>query len=354
MLPAMASPSSFHLPNDVQRRPHHWCCWLARRSRKYLLAHALKADPKTPDVQLILADIVEPKAPKGVKAVTIKADLTDNTQIEALFDTPLGVPDTVYCLHGIMSRGSEDNFELGLKVNVDSVRALLETTRQKSPQGQLIKFIFTSSLAVYGGPLPDVVNPSTIATPQSAYGMAKLTSELFINEYSRRGFIDGRIIRLPTIVVRPGVPSAATSAFISGIIREPLKGLETLCPIGNSLDSPELELPSWLASPETTIKNFIVAKHVPAVQFLPHTRVVCLPGFTATVREELQALERVAGKDVLALVKFKDDPVNRRVVSSWPPRFDNTYPLSLGFVVDEGGMEPIVRRFKEDVETGIA
>lgn len=319
-----------------------------------LLGHALEADPATPDVQLILADIVEPKAPEGVKAVTIKADLTDKAQIEALFDTPFGIPDTVYCLHGIMSRGSEDNFELGLKVNVDSVRSLLETTHRKTPEGKLIKFIFTSSLAVYGGPLPEVVTPSTIATPEGAYGMGKLTSELLVNEYSRRGFVDGRIIRLPTVVVRPGVPSAATSAFISGIIREPLKGLESICPIGDSLSSPELDLPTWLASPQTTIRNFVIAKHVPASKFLPHTRVVYLPGFTATVRDELQALEKVAGKQALDLVKFKDDPINRRIVKSWPARFDNTYPLSLGFVVDEGGMEPIVRQFKKDVEAGIA
>lgn len=139
-----------------------------------------------------------------------------------------------------------------------------------------------------------------------------------------------------------------------GIIREPLKGLESLCPIGNSLDSPELELPSWVASPRTTIGNFVVAKHIPASKFFSHTRVVCLPGFTATVRDELQALEKVAGEEALKLVKFKDDPTNRRIISSWPPRFDNSYPLSLGFAVDEGGMEPIVRQFQKDVAAGIA
>ncbi len=184
--------------------------------------------------------------------------------------------------------------------------------------------------------------------------MGKLTSELLVNEFTRRGYVDGRIIRLPTIVVRPGVPSAATSAFISGIIREPLKGLEAVCPVGSSFNSPELELAAWLASPETTIKNFVQAKHVPAEKFLAHTRVVCLPGFTATVRDELNALEKVAGKEALKLVSFKDDPINRRIVSSWPARFDNTYPLSLGFQVDEGGMEPVVRQFKKDVEAGIA
>ncbi|KAJ7285750.1 hypothetical protein C8J57DRAFT_646704 [Mycena rebaudengoi] len=320
-----------------------------------LLSEALVGDPKTPNVRLILADIVEPKAPRGVKAVTVKADLTAKEPIDSLFKSEFGIPDTIYCLHGIMSRGSEDNFDLGLKVNIDSVRLMLQAAREYGAQLSVpIKFIFTSSLAVYGGPLPHTVTPDTIATPEGAYGMGKLTSELLVNEYSRRGFIDGRIMRLPTIVVRPGVPSAATSAFISGVIREPLKGIEYLCPIGDSIDSPELDLPSWVASPGTTIRNFIIAKHVPAASFFPHTRVVCLPGFTVTVREELRALEVVGGKKALDLVKFKDDPTNRRIVSSWPPRFDNSYPLKLGFVVDEEGMVPIVRQFKEDIKNGIA
>lgn len=184
--------------------------------------------------------------------------------------------------------------------------------------------------------------------------MGKLSSELLVNEFSRRGFVDGRIIRLPTIVVRPGVPSAATSAFISGIIREPLKGVEAICPVGNSYEDKELSLASWVASPETTIKNFVQALHVPSDKFFSHTRVVCLPGFTATVRDELEALVEVAGPEALKLVKFQDDPINRRIVSSWPARFDNAYPLSLGFVVDEGGMVPIVKQFKKDIEAGIA
>lgn len=155
-------------------------------------------------------------------------------------------------------------------------------------------------------------------------------------------------------MVRPGVPSAATSAFISGIIREPLHGEQAICPVGDSFDSPELNLAAWLSSPQTVIKNFVIAKHVPAEKFLKHTRVVYLPGFTATVKEELEALAEVAGKDALKLITFKDDPTNRRIVSSWPARFDNTYPCSLGFVADEGGMVPIVRQFQEDIKNGIA
>lgn len=120
---------------------------------------------------------------------------------------------------------------------------------------------------------------------------------MLVNEYTRRGFIDGRIVRLPTIVVRPGVPSAATSAFISGIIREPLHGVEAICPVGNNMSSPELGLRAWVASPETTVQNFVIAKHVPAEKFFKHTRVVYLPGFTTTVKEELEALREVAGEE---------------------------------------------------------
>ncbi|EIW66295.1 hypothetical protein TREMEDRAFT_65566 [Tremella mesenterica DSM 1558] len=320
-----------------------------------LLAEALLKDPKTPDVHLILCDIVEPRAPKDAKhVITRKADLTDPKEIDALFTTEFGPPDTIYCFHGIMSRGSEDNFDLGIKVNIDSIRLLLDRARH-TPTTQPIKFIFTSSIAVYGGILPPIVDSTTITTPEGAYGTGKLVAELFVNEYTRRGFVDGRILRLPTIVVRPGVPSNATSAFISGIIREPLHGVEGICPVGDSIDSPELdEVTCWLASPEITIQNFVIAKHVPAEKFLPHTRTVYLPGFHSSVREELEALKEVAGPEALKLVKFKDDPINRRIVTSWPTKYDITYPLSLGFIVDEGGMVPIVRRFKEAVDAGLA
>ena len=208
---------------------------------------------------------------------------------------------------------------------------------------------------MYGGSLPDIVQPDTIATPESAYGMGKLSSELLVNEFTRRGFVDGRIVRLPTIVVRPGPPSAATSAFLSGIVREPLEGVEAICPVGDSFDSPELgKLAAWLASPETTVKNLVQAKHVPAEKFFSHTRVICLPGFTATVKDILNALVEVAGPDALKQVRFEDNPLNRRIVSSWPARFDNSYPLSLGFYVDEGGMVPIVERFQDAVKQGKA
>ncbi|THU96879.1 NAD-binding protein [Dendrothele bispora CBS 962.96] len=329
-----------------------------------LVAQAIQDDPQTPNVHLILADIVEPTAPSNTSGnvITLKVDLTEQSDIEKLFETKLGIPDTVYCMHGIMSRGSEDNFDLGLKVNIDSVRGLLQAARKYGQSAEnSIKFIFTSSLAVYGGPLPDVVVPSTIATPEGAYGMAKLCCEFFINEYTRRGFVNGRILRLPTIAVRGGAPAAASSSFISGIIREPMKGLPTVCPIGNSLDSPELDLALWISSPRTVVRNLVIAKHIPDNKFVTHTRVVCAPGFTTTVREELEALRAVSGNvmlqsgkevDVLELIEFKDDPTNRRIVASWPARFDNSYAFDLGLVVDEGGMIGVVEEFKRELERG--
>ncbi|KAF8630558.1 hypothetical protein AX17_005370 [Amanita inopinata Kibby_2008] len=314
-----------------------------------LLARSLAEESRDGSLRLILVDVVKPRIPEGVQGLSIVADLTDSLQVDKLFNGEFGVPDAIYCQHGVMSRGSEDNFDLALKVNVDSVRQLLLSARQYKKE-RPIKFIFTSSLAVYGGPLPDVIVPSIAAMPESTYGFSKLTSELFINEFTRRGFVDGRILRLPTVVVRPGAPSAATSSFMSGIIREPLKGTESICPIGAGLNSPELDLPIWIASPETTVKNLVHTRRISSERFLPHTRMVCLPGITVTVRDELQALEKVGGKKALDLVKFRDDPINRRVVSSWPSKFDNSYALSLGYCVDEGGIEAIVAEFKKKLE----
>ncbi|KAF9059955.1 hypothetical protein BDP27DRAFT_1302147 [Rhodocollybia butyracea] len=324
-----------------------------------LVAQALLEDPQTPNIRLIITDVVEPRNPTKASdtadILTVKADLTKPGETDSLFHTRFGIPDTVYCMHGIMSRGSEDNFDFGLKVNVDSVRELLQATRKYGSQlKHPIKFIFTSSCAVYGGPQPHIITPETVATPEGAYGLGKLTSELFINEFSRRGYVDGRVLRLPTIAIRSGAPTGASSSFMSGIVREPLKGLPATCPVGTDLSSPELDLPVWFSSPETVTHNLIYAKHISSSAFPKHTRVVCAPGFTATIREEIEALRQVGGEEALRLIKFEDDPPTKRLVDSWPQRFDNTYALSLGFKADKGGILPIVEKFKKDVEAGRA
>lgn len=132
-----------------------------------------------------------------------------------------------------------------------------------------------------------------------------------------------------------------------------MKGEETVCPIGSSMDGPELDLPIWIASPEITVKNLIHTRLIPAEHFALHTRVICLPGITITIRDELQALENIGGKKALELVNFKDDPLNRRIVSSWPSRFDNSYALHLGYYIDEGGIKGIVSDFKTKLDAGL-
>ncbi len=156
------------------------------------------------------------------------------------------------------------------------------------------------------------------------------------------------LVRFPSISY-----SIWESEYILGIIREPLKGKESVCPIGSGISGPELDLPIWIASPEITVKNLVHTRLIPAERFDSHTRVIHLPGITITVRDELQALEKIGGKKALELVKFKDDPVNRRIVSSWPSQFDNSHALKLGYYVDEGGIEGIVTEFKRKLEVGL-
>jgi nucleoside-diphosphate-sugar epimerase len=246
-----------------------------------------------------------------------------------------------------------ENFDLGMAVNFDSTRKLLEKARHsKTSKGEPITFVFTSSVATYGGDdLPDLVLPSTACTPEGAYGMAKLMGEMLVTEYTRRGYINGISVKLPTVVPRPGVPSRATSAFVSGIVREPLAGVEAICPIGNSIDDQVLhDLGVWVAKPSTTLINIAQAKNVvmrseTRNKMRKASRSVQLPGFTVTVAEIIQALHNVRGQEAVDLIKFEHDETCKRIVSSWPRGFDNSYALSLGFVCDEDGYEGAIQEY---------
>ncbi|PWN32754.1 NAD-P-binding protein [Meira miltonrushii] len=317
----------------------------------------VELEPET-SFKFVLADIVEPKIPsslKGTKSecITIKADLSDDSNMQALFTTKYGKPDVIYSMHGIMSLGSEENWDLGMRVNVDSTRALLEKARhQKTKQDKPITFIFTSSVATYGGQLPDEVLPSTSCTPEGAYGTEKLICEYYVTEYTRKGFVNGISIKLPTIVPRPGPPSRATSAFVSGIVREPLAGQEAICPIGSGLEDAILQQTGvWVAKPSTTLANFVKAKQLLSntdlsKNILPWSRSVQLPGFTVSVHDIIQALRNVKGDDAVALIKFEHDETCKRIVSSWPRAFDNSYALSLGFIVDQDGFEGAIKEYR--------
>lgn len=282
---------------------------------------------------LILADVKEPSNPTTSKNVqTVAADLTDVSAAESLIAQS---PDAVYILHGIMSSGSEANLELGLKVNFESVRQLLDVIRVKRPG---IKVVFTSSCAVFGRKAVENVATETdiVPMPESSYGTQKLMIEFLLNDYSRRGLIDGRVVRLPTVFVRAGAPTAAASSFVSGIVREPVNGKESELPCDPSIGI-------WLTSPRTLATNLVHAIKVPSEKF-GHFRQVLLPGYTATSGEILDALEKVAGKETRALVKEKRDETIQRIVLSWPAKYDTSRAKELGFS-DDVGLEQTIRDF---------
>ncbi|EFG35822.1 4-hydroxybutyrate dehydrogenase [Brucella sp. NVSL 07-0026] len=242
----------------------------------------------------------------------------------------------VYHMAAALSGQSEAEFDVGMRVNIDGTRALLEAARatQEAP-----KFIFTSSLAVFGGEMPDVVPENLALLPQSSYGAEKAIGEFLVGDYSRRGFIDGRICRLPTIVVRPGKPNSAASSFASDIIREPLAGIASNNPV-----PPATRM--WLSSPDIAARNLVHAITVEG-SALGINRVLNLPGICVTVADMLDSLERIAGKDVRALVSAEPEQRVIDIVCSWPGEFDIARPLALGFTRD-ADFDAVVRQYRDE------
>ena len=243
--------------------------------------------------------------------------------------------DIVYHMAAVLSGQSEAEFDVGMAVNVDATRALLEACRRsaKAP-----RFVFTSSLAVFGGRMPDVVPDDMVLMPQSSYGAEKAISELLVCEYSRRGFIDGVVCRLPTICVRPGKPNSAASSFVSGIIREPLAGVDSVCPV-------PLSTRLWIASPDVTVANLVRAANL-ASATLQDRRTLNLPGLCVTAAAMLDSLERLGGAAARARVACIEDRRIADIVCSWPGDFDIRRPRSLGFEVD-AGFDAMVRQYMD-------
>lgn len=273
----------------------------------------------TPDIVSI--DLAPcPVTDSRVRSIT--GDISDPELIARCID---GEMTHIYHLAAIVSGQAEADFELGMRVNLDATRALLEACRHRARQP---KFVFASSLAVFGGELPLRVPETQAPMPQSSYGTQKAIGELLVNDYSRKGFIDGRVCRLPTISVRPGRPNAAASSFASGIIREPLAGEGSVCPV-------PLETRLWLCSPRTVIHNLVHAGRLHGDSLGGH-RTLNLPGICVTVSDMLESLERLAGPETRARVSLEPDERIQRIVCSWPGDFDIDRPLRLGFAVDDG------------------
>ncbi|KAI9731279.1 MAG: hypothetical protein M1818_007904 [Claussenomyces sp. TS43310] len=300
-----------------------------------ILATELLNDPLH---TVILTDIITPTIPQGTRypqnAKTLQADLC--TAASEVVEPTL---DAAFLFHGIMSAGAEANFELGMRANLDATRSLLEALRTTRPG---VRVIYASSEAVYGRPTPDIITDAVTPTPESSYGAAKAMCELLINDYTRRGFINGFALRFPTISVRPGRPTAAASSFLSGMIREPLNGRECVVPLTDR------RFAAWLCSPRTLVANLLHSLTVPSTALPSHIRQVNLPGICVTVQEMRDALARVGGEDRLNLLREEEDPALVPILRSWPPRFDNATALRLGFQPDDS-FEQAVRDYKDSL-----
>ncbi len=294
--------------------------------------------------RLTLVDIVEPTAPARFagKAKTVAADLSDEGVATALVAER---PDLIFHLAAIVSGEAEADFEKGYRVNLDGTRELFEAIRlegQKAPYKP--KLVFTSSIAVFGEPLPAVIGDTHHHTPLTSYGTQKAIGELLLADYSRRGFFDGIGIRLPTIVIRPGKPNKAASGFFSNILREPLSGLEAVLPVKESVRH-------WFASPRAGVRFLMHAAALDTTA-LGSRRSLTMPGLTATVGEEIEALRRVAGDKAVKLIRNEPDEMIIKMVAGWPQNFDASRAIALGFEA-ETSFDEIIRAHVEDELGGV-
>jgi D-erythronate 2-dehydrogenase len=235
--------------------------------------------------------------------------------------------DVVFHLAAAVSAECEANFDLGMRSNIDTTRALLETLRATPKRST---FIFASSVAVFGSeiviPMPRVITDSTLPVPQSSYGIQKYVCEQLIADYTRKEFVDGRSVRMMTVAVRPGLPNGAASSFLSGMLREPLRGEPSVCPVPH-------EMEVIISSPARTIEGLIGVGEAPADQLGGRT-AINLPGLTVTVGEMLQTLAQVGGQSARDLVNDVPDANIRRIVGGWPARFEAARARSLGLAPD--------------------
>jgi nucleoside-diphosphate-sugar epimerase len=263
----------------------------------------------------------------------IAGDIGDSAALEGVLG---GDAAMVFHLAAVVSGQAEADFDLGMRVNLDGTRAVLEACRRlKNPP----RLFFPSSVAVFGGEKPEVIGDDTLPRPLTSYGAQKAMCEVMINDYTRKGFVDGRVLRLPTISIRPGAPNKAASTFASSILREPLQSEQAICPV------PE-DTGVWIMSPRRVIESILHGVELPG-EALGANRILNLAGLTVTVREMLAAMERAAGKEVLDLVRWEPDAEITRIISSWPARFSSQRALGLGFRADSD-MDEIVRIFMED------
>jgi nucleoside-diphosphate-sugar epimerase len=306
-----------------------------RLARELLARGTLKgADGVSqPLTELVLLDVVAASGFSDSRVRVEVGDIAERSVLEGLIDAETSA---IFHLAAIVSGQAEADFDLGMRINLDASRLLLEACRVR---GHRPRVVFTSSVAVYGGQMPDVVRDDTALNPQSSYGTQKAIAELLLNDYTRRGFVDGRVLRLPTISVRPGKPNAAASSFASGIIREPLNGETAICPVAGSTRL-------WLLSPRKAIACLIAGLELDAAA-LGNQRVLNLPGISVSVDEMVAALREVAGEAVVKRIDWQADPRIEKIVGSWPGRWDTRRAEQLG-LPGETSFADVIRSYIED------
>ena len=270
--------------------------------------------------RITLLDVVAAQGFDDARIDAVVGDIADAAVIERAITKDT---QSIFHLAAIVSGQAEADFELGMKINFDATRLILERARAL---GTKPRVVFTSSVAVFGGELPAQVPDNALLMPQSSYGAQKVMGELLVNDYSRKGFIDGRALRMPTISVRPGAPNKAASSFASGIIREPLNGQPSVCPV-----APDTRM--WLMSPRKAIDNLIHGHEINGAD-LGLARFLSIDGLSVSVRQMVDALEQVAGADVVKLIEWKEDEAIKRIVNSWPGSFEAKRAKALGFTAD--------------------
>jgi nucleoside-diphosphate-sugar epimerase len=292
-----------------------------------------------PIERLTLVDIVAPDAPAGFagRIETRTADLPAPGVAEDLIASR---PDTIFHLASIVSGEAETDFGKGYRVNLDGMLFLLEAIRRVGDTYHP-KFVFSSSMAVYGAPFPDSIPDDFHLTPLTSYGTQKAICELLLADYTRRGFLDGVGIRLPSICVRPGKPNKAASGFFSGIIREPLAGQEAILPVSENVLHTH-------ATPRSAVGFLIHAAGLSRAQLGPRVNIT-MPGVCCTVGEQIAALRRVAGERVAARIRHQPDEMIMRIVDGWPRRMDGRRARDLGFTVENTFDEIIQIHIEEDL-----
>jgi nucleoside-diphosphate-sugar epimerase len=291
--------------------------------------------------KLTLIDVAAPPKPDKFtgEVDTRAADIADPATAPGAI---AGRPDVIFHLAAIVSGEAEQDFEKGTRINLDGSRMLLEAVRLAG-DGYRPRLVFTSSIAVFGAPFPEAIGDDFHLTPLTSYGSQKAVVEQLLADYTRRGFVNGVGIRLPSIVVRPGKPNKAASGFFSGIIREPLAGEEAVLPVAESVLH-------WHASPRAAAGFLVHAAGLDAAKLGPRVNLT-MPGVCCTVAEQIAALRRIAGDKVAARIRRAPDPLVARIVAGWPSRFDPVRALALGFRA-EASFDEIIRVHIEDDRGG--